>query len=374
MLKKKIIFVTGTRADYGKLKSIIVMLQKNQKFQTYVFVTGMHNLKDYGKTYVHLVRDKIQNIFRYKNQNIFDEMDIIVSKTIVGFSDYLNKIKPDLVVVHGDRVEPLACSISACLNNYLVAHIEGGEVSGSVDEILRHSISKLSHVHFVSNYRAKKRLCQLGELKKNIYVIGSPDVDLLYSDLPNIIEVKKRYNIEFLNFGIVLFHPDTLSKNNALYSKILVNSLIKSKFNYVVIYPNNDLYSREILETYKILKNLKNFRLISSMRFEYFLSLLKNSNFLIGNSSSGIREAPYYGVPTINLGLRQKKRSNLKTIINCDFNESKIITIIKKLKIKKRFKKIKEFGSGDSDKKFLSIILKKNFWNTSKHKQFQDIY
>ena len=254
-----------------------------------------------------------------------------------------------------------------------MAHIEGGEVSGSVDEILRHSISKLSHVHFVSNNKAKKRLCQIGELKKNIYVIGSPDVDLLYSDLPSIDEVKKRYNISFLNFGIVLFHPDTLSKDNAIYSKILVNSLIKSKFNYVVIYPNNDHYSREILQSYKILETLKNFKLISSMRFEYFLSLLKNSNFLIGNSSSGIREAPYYGVPVINLGSRQKRRSNLKTIINCDFNERNIINIIKKFEIKKRFKKIKEFGAGNSDIKFLSIILNKSFWRTEKQKQFQDI-
>ena len=152
----------------------------------------MHNLNIYGNTHEHLQKDKISNRYRFKNQNINEAMDKITANTINGFSKYVKKINPDLIVIHGDRVEPLACAIVGCLNNILVAHIEGGEVSGTVDEILRHSISKLSHIHFVSNSKAKSRLIQLGELKKNIFVIGSPDIDLMLSKLPSVKQLKKK--------------------------------------------------------------------------------------------------------------------------------------------------------------------------------------
>ena len=372
--KKKIIFVTGTRADYGKLKSIIQKIEKLDKFKTIVVVTGMHNLPKYGKTYVHILRDKIKNVVRFNNQKNGDSMDIIVSKTIKGFSKILDQHKADLVVLHGDRVEPLGCAIVSSLKNTLTAHIEGGEVSGSVDEILRHSISKLSHVHFVSNKIAKKRLIQMGELNKNIFVIGSPDVDLLFKDLPSIKEVQKRYNFNFNRYGILLFHPLTLIKNNLNYSKILTDALLCSESKFLVIYPNNDKFSDIIINDYKKFKDKKKFKIVKSMRFEYFLSALKNSNFIIGNSSAGIREAPYYGVPTINLGSRQNNRSRAKTIFNIGFNKIKILEHVNKLyKHKNRFKPLKEFGIGGSDQKFVNVIKNKAFWDISKQKQFIDI-
>ena len=141
-MKKKILFVTGTRADYGKIKSLILKLQKRSSFQVHVFVTGMHNLKKFGSTWEVLKDDKIKNIVRFRNQKNDDSMDLVLSKTIVGFKRVVSKIKPDLIVIHGDRIETLACAIVGSLNNYRTAHIEGGEVSGTVDEILRHSISK----------------------------------------------------------------------------------------------------------------------------------------------------------------------------------------------------------------------------------------
>ena len=141
-MKKKILFVTGTRADYGKIKSLILKLQKRSSFQVHVFVTGMHNLKRFGSTWEVLKDDKIKNIIRFRNQKNDDSMDLVLSKTIIGFKKVVSKIKPDLIVIHGDRIETLACAIVGSLNNYRTAHIEGGEVSGTVDEILRHSISK----------------------------------------------------------------------------------------------------------------------------------------------------------------------------------------------------------------------------------------
>ena len=376
-LKKKIVFVTGTRADYGKLKSIIKIVQNNNKFEAVVFVTGMHNLSSYGNTHTELNKDKIKNLFKFKNQVKNDSMDVIVSKTINVFSKFIKKINPDLIVIHGDRVEPLACAVVGSLNNILVAHIEGGEVSGTVDEILRHSISKLSHIHFVSNKKAKQRLIQMGEIPNNIFIIGSPDVDLMSSKhIPNLNIAKKRYKIKFNSFAILLFHPvvSKQKKNNLKKNtSILINAIKKSKFNYIVVFPNNDSGSNIILNEYKILKNNKNIKIFPSLRFEYYLSLLKASNFIIGNSSSGVREAPYYGTPTINIGNRQNRRSSSKSIINVDFKKNEIEKLIKKFKKRKiTLKKQKEFGDGKADKKFVNIISKKSFWKIDNQKYFKD--
>ena len=197
-MKKKILFVTCTRADYGKLKSLIIRIQKNNNFISRVFVSGMHNMKRYGSTYEEIIKDKINGTYRYSNQTKNMRMDEILMSTMRGFSSFLIKYNPDLVIVHGDRIEPLACALSSLLNNFLVAHIEGGEVSGTVDEMLRHSISKISHLHLVSNKTARKRLIQMGENKKYIFEVGSPDVDLILNkNLPKIELARKRYNIKF---------------------------------------------------------------------------------------------------------------------------------------------------------------------------------
>lgn len=371
---KKIVFVTGTRADYGKLKSLIIRLQKNNEFKILVFVTGMHNLKRYGYTYIELTKDKIQNLYRFENQKNDDGMDTIVSKTIIGFKKYILSEKPDLIVVHGDRVETLACAIVGSINNIKVAHIEGGELSGTIDEVLRHSISKLCNFHFVTNISAKKRLIQMGELPSSIFVIGSPDVDLiLRKDLPKIKDVKKKYQISFSKYGIAIFHPVTNEIDDLKNQiKIFIKSLIKSDLNIVLIYPNNDLGTDIIIREYKKIKSNK-IKIFPSIRFEYYLTLLKNSNFIVGNSSSGIMEAPYFGVPTINLGTRQLNRVNLNSIANSEIKFSKINNLLIKYSTKKRFKKIKFFGKGNSAKKFIEILDKRRIWSDTKQKQFKEI-
>ena len=249
---KKIVFVTATRADYGKLKTIINSTQKDLKFKAYVFVTGMHNMREYGSTYIQIQKDKIKNIKRFSNQKLGSNHNKILSNTINGFSGFANKIMPDLVIVHGDRIEPLACAIVCCLNNIKIAHFEGGELSGTVDEIFRHSISKLCNIHFVTNKIAKKRLIQLGELKKNIFITGSPDVDVLLSkNLPSLKVVNKKYDIKFKKFSLALFHPVTTDISKL---KLNITSFIKALENsgekYILIYPNNDLGSKIILKEY----------------------------------------------------------------------------------------------------------------------------
>ena len=372
--KKKILFVTSTRADYGKLKSLILKVQKNGKFFSKVFVTGMHNLKLYGATINELKLDKIRGLNVHNNQNKFSKMDEILINTITGFSPFLKKFKPDVVVIHGDRTEPLACALSALLNNFNVAHIEGGEVSGTVDEMLRHAISKISHIHLVSNKIAKKRLIQMGENKKNIFIVGSPDVDMILGkNLPNLNKVKKRYEILFSNYAIGILHPITTNlKNLKEETRIFFNSLVKSGLNYILIYPNNDHGSEVILKEMSRYKNYKKFRIFPSIRFEYYLTLLKNSRFIIGNSSSGIIEAPYYGVSTINIGDRQKNRLKSKLIKHVNFYEQSIIKSIKFVKNRK-INKRKFFGEGKSAEKIVKLLSTNKIWNISNQKNFIDI-
>ena len=373
-MSKKIFFVTGTRADYGKIKSIIHSLEKH--FKVYIFVTGMHLMSKYGSTHQIISKEcKNSKIIKFKNQTGHQMLDQIISTTIKGISKNLKKINPDLVFIHGDRVEAFAAATAASVNNFLVAHIEGGELSGTIDEHLRHAISKLSHIHFVSNNEAKRRLIFMGEKKNSVFTVGTPDYDIMKSkEIPSIYEVKKRYGIKFKKFAILIYHSVTTDiKNLKKYSSILNQSLVKSNLQYLVIYPNNDPGSDIILNSiFKNFKNNKNFRIIRSMRFEFFLSALKNSSFIIGNSSAGIREAPFYGIPTINIGDRQLNRANLKSISNIGYNSKKILKNINFLNNKK-FKKTIHFGNGNSSNKIVKILSKKHFWMTPIQKKFTSI-
>lgn len=373
-LKKKIVFLTGTRADFGKIKSLISILENSAEFTPFIFVTGMHLLEEYGKTIIEIERCNFSNVHSYSNHTNEATMDLTLAKTIEGFSSYIKDINPDLVVVHGDRVEALAGAIVGALNNKLVAHIEGGEVSGTIDELLRHSVSKMSHLHYVSNEEAKRRIIQLGELDSSVHIIGSPDVDVMFSDsLPTIDEVKRYYEIEFEEYAVAMFHPVTTEHQNIeKYARAFVDALLLDTKNYVVIFPNNDLGSDAIIKSYERLKNNKRFRVFPSVRFEYFLTLLKKSEFIIGNSSAGIREAPYYGIGTVNIGTRQENRALHKHIINVDYSKKSILDAMKK-DFTKITKDKSSFGKGNSSSLFLESLQNDDIWSLSTQKKFIDI-
>ncbi|AUC84417.1 UDP-N-acetylglucosamine 2-epimerase (hydrolyzing) [Polaribacter sp. ALD11] len=373
---KKIVFLTGTRADFGKLKSLIKITQESSFFDIQIFATGMHLDKKYGLTVNEIYKCGFKNIDTFKNHVGAEHMDRTLAKTIQGFSEYIAIEKPDLIVVHGDRVEALAGAIVGSLNNILVAHIEGGEISGTIDELIRHSVSKLSHLHLVSNKEAKKRLIQMGELGSSVFVIGSPDLDLMNPQkLPQLKDVKNYYDIFFKEYAIAIFHPVTTEyKNIKKQSKIFVDTLLESDENYIVIYPNNDLGTEEILEEYKRLEGKVNIKIFPSLRFEYFLRLLKESKYIIGNSSAGIREAPFYNVPTIDIGSRQNNRYQGNTVLNVSFNTINIlktINTINKLKIKST--EASDFGKGNSDVLFLNLLRSEELWEVNCQKQFQDL-
>jgi len=374
---KKIIFLTGTRADFGKLKSLISITQQRKEYEVHLFVTGMHMNSLYGSTIDEIRKNGFDNIYPFINHDSIINMDRTLAKTIDGFSHFIAEIKPDLIVVHGDRVEAMAGAIVGSLNNIVVAHIEGGEVSGTIDELIRHAVSKMSHIHLVANERAKTRLIQLGELPNSIFILGSPDLDLMNPEkLPNLPDVKRYYDIEFDDFSVAMFHPVTTEFESAQKdAKGFVDALIDSDENYLVIYPNNDLGSHEILNEYKRLEGNKKIKLFPSLRFEYFLVLLKNSNYMVGNSSAGIREASYYGTPTVDIGSRQNNRSQGESIFHAN-NERK--SILKAISLAKNFKKDttnkdSDFGQGNSDQIFLKILNSDKIWSLDCQKQFQDV-
>lgn len=371
---KKILFLTGTRADFGKLKSLIKKVEERPQFEAHIFITGMHMIAKYGMTAKEVEKAGFKSLYKYINQNGHDSMDIVLSKTIQGLSDYVKEIQPDMIIVHGDRVEAMAGAIVGSLNNILVSHIEGGEVSGTIDELIRHSVSKMSHLHFVSNETARARLLQLGESDSSIYVIGSPDLDIMNSkNLPSLSEAKDRYNISFSEYAVFMYHPVT-TEIEELEGKIseVVKGITESGENYIVIYPNNDHGSELIIKELESLQGNKNFKVFPSLRFEYFLTILKNAKFMIGNSSAGIREVPFYGKPTINLGSRQNNRSDAKSIVNVQEDKFKILEAISNVS-GTTYKCEQEFGEGKSDSLFISALIDEKLWSTSKQKVFIDI-
>ena len=373
-MKKKLLFLTGTRADFGKIKSLIEISRNHPDFEVHIFATGMHVHEKYGLTVREIEKSGFDNIQTYQNFDGEESMDEILANTIHGLSTYIKNHNPDMIVIHGDRVEALAGAIVGSLNNIFVAHIEGGEVSGTIDELIRHSVSKLSHFHLVANELAQNRLLQMGEREESVFVIGSPDLDIMFSDKLESLEfVKSYYEIPFEEFGILMFHPVTTEVDQMEnYSQNLAKAVVGSDENYIVIAPNNDLGSEAIFDAYNILAEQPNIRMFPSLRFEYFLVLLKHAQFLLGNSSTGIREAPYYGVPSINIGTRQQNRSLHAEIINCDYTAMAISTAIKKALKMGRYEADSRFGSGKSDEQFLEILSNPRLWESSKQKLFKD--
>ncbi|MBI3675217.1 MAG: UDP-N-acetylglucosamine 2-epimerase (hydrolyzing) [Proteobacteria bacterium] len=371
---KRILFLTGTRADFGKLKPLMTAVREDSEFECQLFVTGMHTLERYGRT-VKEVRDSgFDNPYVYVNQILDEPMDLVLANTIHGLGRYVHDSPPDLIVVHGDRPEALAGAIVGSIRNIRTAHIEGGELSGTIDGLIRHSVSKLAHLHFVANEAAAQRLMRMGESRDSIFVIGSPDIDVMLSQsLPSLEMVRSRYEIEFDRYAIAIFHPVTTEVGAiARHANQFVDSLLESGENFVVIYPNNDSGTLEILGAYERLRNSPQFRILPSLRFEYFVSLLKNARFIVGNSSAGVREAPVFGVPSVDVGTRQKGRFAHQSIISVGNDSNEIVEGIKRVLTLGPVASTGYFGDGRSALKFMHALRSPEVWRRDVQKSFVD--
>lgn len=369
-MAQSLLFVTGTRADFGKLEPLAVAARE-AGFAVRFFITGMHMMERYGRTKIEVERGF--ESFEFLNQREGDPQDMILAKTVVGFSDFLAEHRPDLVVVHGDRVEALACAL-VCATNYVrCAHVEGGEVSGTIDEIFRHCNSKLAWCHFVSSQAARERVMALGEAAETIHAIGSPELDK--HGAPSgvtLAEVRARYAIPFDDYGIAVFHPVTSEQATmAAQADALFGALDASGRNFVVILPNNDPGSEAIFAAIDRLPAAR-FRRIPSMRFAYFSELMKNAACMVGNSSAGVREAPFLGIPSLDVGSRQTNRAEAPSVHHAAATDAGAVAEFLATQWGRRYPPHTAFGEGRAADRFVAVLRDPAFWARGFQKEFRD--
>lgn len=369
-MDRKLLFVTGTRADFGKLEPLALAAQK-VGFGISFFITGMHMMRRYGETRLEVRRFPQAEFFEFVNQREGDAQDFILSKTILGFSDFVHEHRPDLVVIHGDRVEALAASIVCAMKYIPSAHVEGGEVSGTIDESIRHCNTKLCSQHFVSSEEARQRVLALGEPADRVHNIGSPELDT--HALPSgvtLAQVKERYAIPFDDYGIAIFHPVTSEADTmGAQAQALFARLEASGRNFVVISPNNDPGTEDI---FAVLDRLppERFRQIPSMRFAYFSELMRHASAMVGNSSAGVREAPFLGVPSLDVGTRQNNRASGPSITACAASDSAVIDRFLSETWGQRLPADTTFGSGHAAEGFVAVLRNPAFWHQPLQKAF----
>lgn len=374
-MRKRILFLTGTRADYGKLRPLIERVDEAHEFECRIFATGMHTLSRYGATYEEIQKRGAGDLYLYINQTADSSAatDMVLAHTVQGLGHYLREFPPDLIVVHGDRIETLAGAIVGALNDILVAHMEGGELSGTIDELIRHAVTKLSHLHFVANEEARTRVVQMGETEDSVFVTGSADIDVMLSgDLPSLEEARRRYDIDFADYSIFIYHPVSSELDHLdRHIKAVVAAVCECGRNFILIYPNNDPGADRILDAIHPLSTRPCFRLFPSLRFEYFLTLLRHADAIVGNSSAGVREAPVYGVPTVNIGSRQHNRFFHASIVNVPEDRETILWSLQDLP--RRVAPSLHFGRGGCADAFMKILRAPGFWRRPRQKQFRDL-
>ncbi len=368
----KLLFVTGTRADFGKLEPLAAAA-RDAGHRVAVFVTGMHMLDRYGLTKIEVRRMAGVTVHEFLNQRPGDAQDIVLAKTVTGFSDFLREHRPDLVVTHGDRVEALACTLVAATNYVRCAHVEGGEVSGTIDEVFRHCNTKLAQAHFVSSDAAAARVRRLGEPEETIHVIGSPELD--FHGRPSGVtleDVRARYAIPFADYGIAVFHPVTSeAATMGAQAEALFGALSDSGRAFVVIAPNNDPGSEAI---FAVLDRLPadRFRLLPSMRFAHFSELMRHAACMVGNSSAGVREAPFLGVPSLDVGSRQTNRSDAGSITAVQAADRTAILGFLASQWGRRHAAHTGFGEGRAADRFVAVLADPGFWSAPLQKAFRD--
>jgi len=361
---KKILILTTNRADYSKLEPIIEILINHNNINHYLVVSGSHLLTDYGNTYKNIkfpIYKKINTLVHNEDEKMMAES---VGFSLIKFASLLEEINPDYVLLHGDRFDILSMTNACLLMNISIIHIEGGELSGSVDNTIRDVTSICSRYHIVSNQQAKQRLEKLLNTDKNIFNMGCPVIDKYitykYTDEKwnKCVHLIGDYNIQKNNYIVMIFHIDTLNIEKSITQyKLLFETLIKLNKQVICFYPNIDNASKALI---RFIDNHKtdNIYLLKNLPQNEFITLIAKCALFIGNSSSLVREAPVLGVPTILLGQRQKNRllyKSTKYFIDIDTNI--LLKTIAEL-YGKKFDAEYIYGNGTFKSKFKAFIDK----------------
>ncbi len=371
-MTRHILFLTGTRADFGKLEPLAAAARDAGHRVTF-YVTGMHLMDRYGLTRNEVRRMPGITTHEIANQAEGDPQDLILAKTVTGFSAFARAARPDLIVLHGDRIEALAGALVAATNYIRSAHVEGGEVSGTIDEVFRHCNTKLCTHHFVSSSDAARRVGALGEPAETIHTIGSPELD--FHARPSGVtldEVRARYDIPFDSYGIATFHPVTSEQDSiGAQAAALFGGLEASGRCFVTIAPNNDPGSQAIFEVLGKLPKDR-FRILPSMRFSHFSELMKNAACIVGNSSAGVREAPFLGLPSLDIGTRQTNRSDAPSVTACEAADRPAILDFLHTHWGRQAASHEGFGQGSAAQRFVETLADPAFWTLSLQKAFRD--
>jgi len=382
--KRKICVVTGSRAEYGILFCLLGKIIQDKDLKLQLVVTGAHLAKEYGLTYKQIEKDGFRidariPIIDPKNSDTELGINKAIARGILGFAQAYKKIRPDIVVLLGDRYEIFAAAIAAYVARIPIAHIHGGETTaGAIDEGFRHSITKMSYIHFPSIRQYAKRIIRMGESPDRVFVFGSPAIDCIKKVklLPKR-QLEKELGFLLDNpFAVVTYHPETLGGIDCFsQAKNLLKALDILNLRVVFTYPGADIGSsiiyREIVRYTK--RNSHKAKVFNSLGQVRYLSLLRYADLMIGNSSSGIHEAPSFKLPVVNIGNRQKDRYKAINVIDCACSVESIVKAAK-VSLNKKFKKKlinlkNSFGDGKASNRIKKILklVKINTELSAKH-------
>lgn len=383
---KKIAVLTATRAEYGLMAPVIKKLKKIPELQVCVIATGMHLSPEFGLTYHEIEQDGIE-IDKKIEILLSSDTPVSISKSmglaIISFSEYFEDSRPDALLVLGDRYETLAVCCAAMNARIPILHLYGGETTeGAVDEAIRHSITKMSYLHFTSTEMYRKRVIQLGESPDRVFTVGSLGIENALH-IPLLTKEELEDSIHFTleyPYAVVTFHPVTLEEGLAerQFSEILQAFDANTYINYIFTKANADADGRivnRMMDEYAAKHS--NVKVYTSLGAQRYLSALKYASVVIGNSSSGLVEAPSFKIPTINIGDRQKGRLQADSVINCEPVKAKVckaIEIALSAEFRKKIKYIKNpYGDGNTSEKIVEILtnniinghidLKKKFYD-----------
>jgi len=336
-MKRKICIVTGTRAEYGLLKPVMSAVKKNPKLRLQLIVTGMHLVPESGYTLREIENDGFDidvKVDMLVANDTLSAMAKSVGLGIIGITQALEQLEPDILLVLGDRIEPLASAIAASIMNIPVAHIGGGQSTGSIDDSIRHAITKFAHIHFARTPLLAERLRKMGEEDWRIHTVGHVVLDAIFGgEVTPPDKIAEKYSLD-LSAPILLavFHSDTLNVEKSITQAVnLCEAIVELDEQTLFIYPNTDAGGREILKVIKEHANTPKTRIYANLPQVDYLGIMQIARLMLGNSSSGLLEAPVFKLPAVNIGDRQKGRDRLNNVVDVAGEREEIIEISKRI-------------------------------------------
>ena len=364
-LKRKILYITGTRADYGLMKSVLEVIEEHPKIELEIVATGMHLMPEFGMSLKEIKKDgfKIHTLNATYDGDNKESMTDFIGHFIQLLTKKVKKIKPDIILLLGDRGEMLAGAIVGAYLTIPVAHLHGGEITSTVDESARHAITKLAHIHLPATKKSAERIIKMGEDPWRVHVVGAPGLDsVLNGELMSKEEVCRELGLnQNESILLVIQHPVTLEIEEAKKQmKETMETIKELKQQTIVIYPNADAGGRKMIRVIEQYRECPFIHIHRNLPHMQYLSLMKNADVLIGNSSSGVIEAPSFDLPTINIGTRQEGRERADNVIDVNYDKYRIIVAVRKA-LSKEFKEglrgcRNPYGDGRTGKRAADIL------------------